>query len=324
MRFVGFLICFVLFAVFPKVSLGQRTETAIDFSSKKSRLIFELDNDMLFSTDSYYTAGVGLSYTHKNLHRTPAQWLLKPKTEDALTFTGFSLHQRIFTPYSIIYPEAIENDQPYSAYILATNYSVLVNSSKSLKISNEIGIGVMGPAAFGEEVQTFVHKIVGSPIPLGWEKQLQNTFLLDYRIRIEKGFGTNWTAKHLIPFIGGEFGTLTNRVQIGMMVKFGNKLNYLKPKQNLEELKKKFIWEWVFAANLQGVFYDATLQGSMFTEDPNALNKSETNSYQYQLRTGINFYYHNFTLRYMFNFNSATFNSAVYHRFGGINIGYSF
>ena len=314
----------LIFFFLPFFAFSQRTETAIDFSPKKSRLVFELENDMLFNTDNYYTAGIGLAYTNKNLNKTPAQFILKPKQQNVLTFTGFGIEQRIFTPSSITEPDKIESDQPYSAYLIASNFSVIVNPEKKLKLYNEIGIGIMGPAAGGKEVQSFVHEIVGSPIPVGWENQLQNTFLIDYQFRLEKGFGTDWLANHLIPFFGARVGTLTNRVQIGGMVKFGNKHNYLLPNKNLKALRNKFIWEWVFAANLQGVFYDATLQGSMFTNDPNALDKSETTSHQYQFRTGVNLYYNNFTLRYMFNFNSASFNTSVFHRFGGVNIGYSF
>ncbi len=308
----------------PLAALAQRTETALDFSERNSRFVLEVENDMLFSTDSYYTAGIGLAYTHKNLRKTLAQLILTPKSQKVLTFTGFGIEQRIFTPSSITEPEEIENDQPYSAYLLATNYTVIINPKKNLKLSNEIGIGIMGPAAGGEQVQTFVHKIVNSPIPLGWESQLQNTFLIDYRFRVEKGFGGNWLANHLIPFFGARVGTLTSRIQIGTMLKWGNKHKFLLTDQKLNKLQNKFIWEWIFSANLQGVFYDTTLQGSMFKDDPSALDNSEKISHQYQFRTGVNLYYSNFTLRYMLNFNSASFNSAVYHRFGGINIGYSF
>jgi len=300
---------------------AQRTETAIDFSENKNRLIFDLENDMLFSTDSYYTAGVGLSYTHKGLKNTPAQLLLRIKNTTSYAFTGFGVQQRIFTPKSITSPDSVENDQPYSAFILATNFSVLINPDAHLKISNEFGIGVMGPAAGGEEMQKFVHEIVNSPTPIGWENQLQNTFLIDYQFRIEKGFFNDWTANHIIPFAAARVGTLTNRLQIGLMLKFGNRSQYVFAKPNKES---KLIWEWVFSANLQGVFYDATLQGSMFKNDPNALDKSEIKSHQYQFRTGFNANYKSFSLRYMLNFNSSGLNSAIFHRYGSVNIGYSF
>ncbi len=314
----------VLYFCLPFLSLAQRTETAISLSSKLSRIDFELNNDMLFSTDSYYTAGLGLAYTNKKFTKTLAQFILKTKNENVINFSGFSIEQKMFTPSSIIAPKTIPKDQPYSAYLLLTNYSVNVNQAMKMKISNEIGIGLMGPQAYGEEMQTIVHRLVDVAEPIGWNDQLQNTLLLDYQIRIERGFGPDWFANHVIPFLGTRIGTLTDRVQIGTMIKFGNKNKYLTSDTDLEVTKKKIIWEWTFSANLQGVFYDATLQGSIFRNDPNALEKSDIISHQYQFRTGINFFYQNISLRYMVNFNSSNFNEAIYHRYGGINIGYSF
>lgn len=234
-----FIIC--LISCFHLSVIGQRTETSIDFSDKKNRLILDSDNDMLFNTDNYYTAGIGLSYTNTSLRKTPSQLILQSKSMDVITFSGFAIKQRLFTPSDITVPNAIENDQPYSAFILATNYSVLINPKKYLKISNEIGIGIMGPAALGEEVQTLVHEIIGSPIPRGWDQQLQNTFLIDYDFRLEKGFGNEWVATHFIPFAGMRVGTLTNRIELGAMFKLGNKVKLIQIHSNLSDLENKFI-----------------------------------------------------------------------------------
>lgn len=300
---------------------AQRTETAVDFSNKMNRLYFDMDNDMLFSTDSYYTAGIGISYTRKELKHTPAQLVWKLTQSTNLSYTGFGIQQRIFTPSSITEPDLIENDQPYSAYIMASNFSISINPTSHLKLSNELGIGIMGPAAGGGEMQTFVHQIVGSPSPIGWENQLQNTFLIDYQFRVEKGIFNGKIANHIIPFAEARIGTLTNRLKLGMMIKLGNRNIYF---ASIPSKETKLIYEWVFSANFMGVLYDATLQGSMFKDDPNAIGKSEIVSHQYQFRTGFNAYYKRFTIRYMLNFNSSNLNSTIFHRYGSMVIGYSF
>ena len=48
---------------------SQRMETAINFDNKISHVIVEVENDLLFGSDHYYTAGIALSYTHKNLKK---------------------------------------------------------------------------------------------------------------------------------------------------------------------------------------------------------------------------------------------------------------
>jgi len=312
------LISLILIAFSSK---SQRIETAINFSNKKGNFVFEVENDMLFSTDSYYTAGAGFSYTNVNIKKTPAQLFFKPKNKDVLTYTGFGFQQRIFTPYSITQPELIENDQPYSAYLLLSNYSVIINPIKRIRISNELGIGYMGKEALGYEVQSLVHKVVGSPEPLGWDKQLNNIYIIDYQVRIEKGFGSDWFASHFSPFMAARIGTLTDRLQVGYSIRFGNRTKYLTAEA---DPKGKFIWEWVFSSNFQGVFYDASLQGNLFESSPNSLNSEQVISRQYQFRTGFNLNYNRISFRYMLNFNSSNFNEATFHRFGSLNIGFSF
>jgi len=323
MRFKSYILL-LLFLETTMLVFGQRTETAINFTSEKSRLVFETENDLLFGSDNYYTAGLALSCTADNLKKTPAQLILKPNRSEYFSFSGFGFQQRIFTPYSIDEPNSIENDRPYSAYLLVTNFAVLINPTKNLRLSNEIGIGLMGQSAGGKEVQTSIHKLIGSVAPVGWDNQLENTFLIDYQFRIEKGFFNNWTANHFVPFFATRIGTLTDLVQIGLITKWGNKNNYLVNVTTPIELNKKLIWEWLFEANLQGVFYDATLEGGLFNDDLNSLTKDEIISRQYQFRTGVNLYYKKFSFRYMIKFNSTDFNSAVIHRYASVNIGLAF
>lgn len=305
--------------------LGQRTETAINMTPEKTRLVLEVENDLLFTTDSYYTAGMALSYTNKTLKKTPAQLILHSKNEENLSFYGFGLEHRIFTPYSIGNPSAVKNDRPYSAYFMATNFAVLINLEKKLNLSNEIGIGIMGPAVKGEEIQTFVHRAIGSILPVGWENQLENSFLVDYQFRVEKGFFNDWFAEHIIPFAAARVGTLMDEFQVGIISKIGNKSNFLTHTSKTSSTKKNFIWEWVLEANLKGVLYDATLEGGLFSKGESViLDKPEKNSQQYQLRMGGNLYYKNLSFRYMVKYNSSNFATANIHRYASFNIGLAF
>ncbi len=81
------LIAFFL----PLATFAQRTETALDFSPKTNRLVLEVENDLLFNTDSYYTAGIGLAYINKKLKRTPIQRVFKVKEEQVLIYTSLTI-----------------------------------------------------------------------------------------------------------------------------------------------------------------------------------------------------------------------------------------
>jgi len=291
----------------------------------KSRLVLEIENDFLFNTDSYYTSGQALSYTNKKISKTPSQFLLNLITKKDIDITGIGFQQRIFTPYSIKQPDLIEDDRPYSAYLLLSNYSVFLNLKHRFLVSNEIGIGAMGPIAAGEQSQTFVHKIIGSPAPIGWDNQLNNAFLIDYTFRIEKSFFRGFVSEHFIPFAVTRIGTLTNRIKLGIKIRFGNKNKSMIELANNKYNKRKLIWEWIFSANRQGVFYDATLEGGLFNKNETVeLPKQDIIEKQYQVRMGINFYYKNLSFRYMVNYNSKDFANGIIHKYGSANFGYSF
>ncbi len=84
--------------------------------------LLEVENDLLFQSDHYYTSGTAISYLNKKNKYSPAQLILKSKNMEAIRFSGFGLEQRMFTPYSILNPNSIEGNRPYSAYLLATNF----------------------------------------------------------------------------------------------------------------------------------------------------------------------------------------------------------
>ena len=324
--FVKHILLIVVFFFQIQFSIGQRTETAINFDGQTSHLTLEFENDFFFDTDQYYTAGEAFSYTHKNLKKTPAQLLMRKKDIDNISFSGFGIEHRMFTPYSTVFPDSISNDRPYSSYFLITNFSVLIKPMQYLKMSTEIGIGVLGPAAGGKQIQSVIHQLIDSARPVGWGNQLNNSFIIDYQFRIEKGFFTPWIANHLIPIGEVRLGTLQNKLAVGLMVKFGNSIKYLSNTNKVANKKNKLIWDWVFEAKLQEVLFDATLQGGLMNGDEldKTLNTQNVLSAQYHLRTGLNIYYYGYFVRFMVNYNSTDFTSGASHKYGSINIGFAF
>jgi lipid A 3-O-deacylase len=307
-------------------TIGQRTETALNFDDRTSHFTMEAENDFFFDTDQYYTAGEAFSYTHSRLKKTPAQLLMRSKDVNDFSFSGFGLEHRMFTPYSIVFPDSISNDRPYSSYIMITNFSVLIKPMQHLKMSTEIGIGILGPAASGEQIQYVIHQLIGSSRPIGWGNQLNNSFIIDYQFRIEKGFFTPWIANHFIPIGEVRVGTLQNKLAIGLMIKFGNSIKYLSGINVVANKKNILVWDWVFEAKIQEVFFDATLQGGLMNGDEKdkTLNTRNVLSTQYHLRTGINIYYSGIFVRFMMNYNSNDFNAGDSHKYGSINFGFAF
>jgi hypothetical protein len=142
----------------------------------------QYENDMFArSGDRYYTSGLQLSMLQV---QAPPAWLQRVadwtpfyQQGSGLNLVQYTVGQKMFTPDDIVASELQVNDRPYAGYIYF-GASVLsqITHSDHFDYGNqfEITVGIVGPSAMGEQAQTFVHEIIGSDIPNGWDNQLKN------------------------------------------------------------------------------------------------------------------------------------------------------
>jgi lipid A 3-O-deacylase len=143
----------------------------------------QFENDLFGSgEDSHYTHGARLSYltgeklTHfedklKSTVLAPIPKFFIPKTRRI----SFILGQNIFTPADISRSDLILNDRPYAGW-LYLGAGFITEGGEDIKFmeSLEINLGVVGPAALGDEVQTEWHRLIDVERPKGWTHQLEN------------------------------------------------------------------------------------------------------------------------------------------------------
>ena len=200
----------------------------IQAAEEKSTVSFTIENDSFFGTDRYYTHGFRLQYMHEP-NSVPG-WVASLLT-NTLTAgmdvnrmrIGFTLGQELYTPSNITRPGLNENDRPYGAWLytgLVLRRAGTVAGTIPSVDEFELDLGVVGPNAFGEETQTWWHKLTGYAEPRGWDNQLGNEPALQiYLTRsIQVGFRTeNYWGLDIIPharaalgnvYIYGELGTL--------------------------------------------------------------------------------------------------------------------
>ena len=133
----------------------------------------------------------------------------------------------------------------------------------------------MGQPSGGNFVQNLVHSMTPhSDSVLGWENQIQPELLLQYSILGE--LLLNESRFHAISGYGGMgLGTLQDELSLGIALRVGM-LEGPFLATILPSSKKWAAWiEW--RNDLQFVAYDATLQGSLFRQDPNAVKKGQLN-----------------------------------------------
>ncbi|WP_158654731.1 MULTISPECIES: lipid A deacylase LpxR family protein [unclassified Helicobacter] len=133
-------------------------------------------NDSYFSVyiDRYYTTGQGLLYSSKEGSYKFLDFLGLVK---GVSSFSVAINQSIYAPKDrkAIFPEY--KSHPYGGY---TNVGFFWHHrSKDILENIGIRIGVTGRISFAQEVQDFVHGLIGSIILRGWDTQIHNEFILN-------------------------------------------------------------------------------------------------------------------------------------------------
>lgn len=100
----------------------------------------------------------------------PLSWMLNDDVE--LAFNEHSIGQAMVTPADITKPVPDPNDVPYAGLLIYRASRVVVDDNVADMIRTTVG--VVGPASLAEQSQKFIHKVVGSEEPKGWDYQLKN------------------------------------------------------------------------------------------------------------------------------------------------------
>lgn len=85
----------------------------------------------------------------------------------------YYLGQHLYTPQDKTTREPILTDRPYAAYLYG-GYERHNIVTPNQEINYGLTVGMIGPAALGEQAQNNVHKWIGSKHVYGWDNQLHN------------------------------------------------------------------------------------------------------------------------------------------------------
>ena len=285
---------------------------------QKSYFRFHYDNDYFTKTDYYYTQGITLEYVHPGLKKNPInKILIRPQHTD-LKY-GFSINLFGYTPTSILSDSILFGDRPYAAVIDAGIFVTSTDPFHKKRISSTLSIGVIGPAGLGNEIQTNIHRWLKNPLPHGWQYQVKNDLVLNYRVNYEKQL---LAAGHhfLLNGVGeAQAGTLNNSLGAGLNFMTGNFNDPYKVKNT-----KKI--EYYFYGQARGNFiaYDAAMQGGLFSpKSPYTISSGDIEHFTFRADAGIIVNFKRLYLSYTQSFLSSEFRQGKYHRWGGVSIGVS-
>lgn len=177
--FAGCLIASSLFAP----GLGTTAARAAD----NSTFGVIIENDVFFEADHDYTNGLQFSWVTSAGIETVGgvASFLTPHLPLSCRESGptchvrasYTLGQNMYTPRDIALPNPPLNDRPYAGWLYGSaGFAASAKLRDDLTVIDRIQlqIGIVGPSALGEQVQTYVHRVIGATKPLGWSYQIKD------------------------------------------------------------------------------------------------------------------------------------------------------
>ncbi|MDP9047497.1 MAG: lipid A deacylase LpxR family protein [Bacteroidota bacterium] len=263
MRFIFFSFLAILFGSAAAFAQSHSTEIG-----------GQTDNDsyLLKGSDRYYTDGVFIYYRHALPVYGGDANLLANKV------LGFEIGQKIFNPQSGFVPGPEYIDRPFAGYLyVGAALNLLYKNESNLKLSAQLG--VVGPGAHGEEVQSFIHRTFGFYKVNGWQYQIKNEAELNLSAEYNKLIvRASWVdismanyARIGNGFTGAGAGPL---VRIGLFNQLFHSVSTQSTvirNEGFTPLHTQEIF-FYYKPQLNYVAYDATIQGGLFNHrDPNSL-----------------------------------------------------
>ena len=295
-----------------------------------------IENDLFAGEDNNYTNGVRFSWFSSEAG--VPKWL--EQGTDQLPFFdrsgntryGFSLGQSMFTPTDIERRSPDPRDRPYAGW---TYGSVgLVSDRGDRMDSLQLQLGIVGPASLAGETQDFVHDLIGSPDPQGWDNQIDN----------EPGLALSWQRKwrflyedspgglgiDALPHVGATVGNVMTHASTGFTLRIGRDLgadygapliqpslpgsDFFQPSQE---------WGWYLFAGVEGraVGRNIFLDGNTF-EDSASVDKYPLVG---DLQLGLAFTYETVRVGYTHVFRTKEFEGQRNpDSFGALTLSYRF
>jgi lipid A 3-O-deacylase len=190
------------------------------------------DNDVVTGEDGGgYTNGIYFSWRQRNeageeitkppLLTMPMAWMLTETPTYA--YKLHSLGQAMVTPEDITKEIPDPADAPYAGLLYWRSTYVVVKNDFADHIATLVGM--VGPSTRAEQVQKFVHKVVDSDQPRGWDYQLDDRFVWQiqrtalWRFSVEDS--SPFDAVVLADLAAGNLESLAG---VGLFLRTGNSL----------------------------------------------------------------------------------------------------
>jgi len=191
---------------------------------QKSRFItFNSENDLYGGgTDRNYTNGARVTFfdmgaSIPQVFRTVDRFVPTFSINET-TSISYSLGHNLYTPTDITVAGPQANERPWAAFLYGS--AGLTSVTNNHVDSLEATLGIIGPAALGEQIQKAIHRHVSdSPMPKGWAHQLKNEpgLMLSWERSFPERYSfetLGWRA-NAVPYLGATVGNIYTYANTG-------------------------------------------------------------------------------------------------------------
>lgn len=279
---------------------------------------FNYDNDYFTSSDKNYTQGYNFELVLPIFKKNPANFLFyNPETTE--NKFGLSIEHIGFTPNNYESPEIQYGDRPFAAAIMFKSFVISTNIEKKYRGYSSLNLGIIGPGAFGKEMQVAIHEATGNIIPQGWRNQIRNDIVFNYEIGLEKQLFRFKNLFSLQSDANLRVGTLFTNASFGLNATIGIINSPFTSKNERNRFQLYLYTQPVFTV----IGYDATLQGGLFNnKSPYTISSSSIERLTAQHNYGIVLKTRSLYFEYSRSIITREFDSGSAAKWGGIKIGF--
>lgn len=317
-----FKLYFLFVLLFPAVLLAQKIDNMASFRDMNAKRYFRFnyDNDYFASRDQDYTQGYSFELVSSNFQKNPINKLLINPTTTVNKF-GISIEHIGFTPFNIKSPNIQFGDRPFAATIMIKSFTIATDTIRKSRLISSMNIGLIGPGAFGKEMQVAIHKATGNTIPEGWQNQIKNDVVLNYEVSYEKQLMSYRNLFSLQTNARLRLGTLFTNAGFGLTTTFG----IINSPFSSIKIKNRFAM-YGFAQSIVNIIgYDATFQGGMFNKkSPYTISNNEIERLTAQANFGIILQTRTMYFEYSRSLITREFEVGKSSKWGGIKVGFRF
>jgi hypothetical protein len=258
--------------------LAQAQAVGLPPADPNSIITLDVENDsILQNSDKYYTSGVRLGYTSPT--DAVPQGLMDLDNRiwgEGRQRISVDLQQLLFTPSDTQIKVPNPADRPYAGVL--TVDANLIHDTDTARSTLGLGLGIIGSAALGEEVQNGFHHLIGNTTNKGWSYQVPTQPVVQvlaervWRLPLaEVGLPAIGPIEvDTLPELTLNLGTFRTYAQAGIQFRIGQGLrsDFGAPRErpgmtggDAYVNVRPFAWYLFAGGDGQAVGYDATIDG---------------------------------------------------------------